>query len=235
MWRPIVAGALMLALAACASEPRRAYRGGPAGAEARLRRGLFVSPSGEPFRGADGLGAWFAGADADHDGSLTAAEFQADAERFFRRLDVNGDGVIDGFEMQAYEQSVAPEIAALEFDRGAGSGQTAGGRRGGGMGGGGMGGRGGGRRGGGMGGRGRGGAEAPSGNAGPRGSGREGAARYSLINEPEPVTGADENLDGRVSLEEWRRATARRFATLDKLKAGRLTLAALRGETPPKR
>ena len=58
MWRPIVAGALMLALAACASEPRRAYRGhrgGPAGAEARLRRGLFVSPSGEPFRGADGL------------------------------------------------------------------------------------------------------------------------------------------------------------------------------------
>jgi len=232
MWRPIVAGALMLALAACASEPRRAYRGhrgGPAGAEARLRRGLFVSPSGEPFRGADGLGAWFAGADADHDGSLTAGEFQADAERFFRRLDVNGDGVIDGFEMQAYEQSVAPEIAALEFDRGAGSGQTAGERRGGGMGG-----RGG-RRGGGMAGRGRGGAEPPSGGAGPRGSGREGAARYSLINEPEPVAGADENLDGRVSLEEWRRATARRFATLDKPKAGRLTLAALRGEAPPKR
>jgi len=229
MWRPIVAGALMLALAACASEPRRAHRGGPAGAEARLRRGLFVSPSGEPFRGTDGLGAWFAGADADHDGSLTAAEFQADAERFFRRLDVNGDGVIDGFEMQAYEQSVAPEIAALEFDRGAGSGQTAGERRGGGMGG-----RGG-RRGGGMAGRGRGGAEPPSGGAGPRGSGREGAARYSLINEPEPVTGADENLDGRVSLEEWRRATARRFATLDKPKAGRLTLAALRGEAPPKR
>lgn len=235
MLRPIVAGALVLALAACASEPRRGergYRGGPAGAEARLRRGLFVSPSGEPFRGADGLGAWFAGADADHDGSLTPAEFQADAERFFRRLDVNGDGVIDGFELQAYEQSIAPEIAALDIDRGAG--EAAGERRGGGTGGGGMG-RGGGRRGGGMGGRGRGGAAPPTGGGSPRGSGREGASRYSLINEPEPLAGADENLDGRVTLEEWRRATTRRFETLDKLKAGRLTLEALRGKAPPKR
>ncbi|MDB5417541.1 MAG: EF-hand domain protein [Phenylobacterium sp.] len=63
--------------------------------------------------------------------------------------------------------------------------------------------------------------------------GREGAARYSLINEPEPVTGADENLDSRVSLEEWRRATLRRFAVLDKAKTGRLTLDALKGKAPP--
>jgi hypothetical protein len=66
-----------------------------------------------------------------------------------------------------------------------------------------------------------------------RGAGREGAARYSLINEPEPVANADENVDGKVSLEEWRHATARRFAALDKAKTGRLTLDGLKGKVPP--
>lgn len=64
------------------------------------------------------------------------------------------------------------------------------------------------------------------------GAGREGAARYSLINEPEPVANADENVDGRVSREEWLHATARRFAALDKAKTGRLTLDGLRGMAP---
>src|SRR5437764_915071 len=31
-------------------------------------RHLFISPSGEPFRGRNGFSAWFAQADADHDG-----------------------------------------------------------------------------------------------------------------------------------------------------------------------
>jgi hypothetical protein len=66
----------------------------------------------------------------------------------------------------------------------------------------------------------------------PRGAGREGAARYSLINEAEPVANADENIDSRVSLDEWRRATLRRFAVLDKAKTGRLTLDQLRGRSP---
>lgn len=236
MLRPILLAGLLLAVAGCASEPRRGEgrRGGAPPAEARFRR-LFISPSGEPFRGGDGLAAWFAGADTDHDGSITLAEFQADALRFFRVLDANGDGQIDGFEIQAYERDIAPEITATDFDRPAareggdsqargGGGMGGGGRRGGGRGGGGRGGGGGGR-GGGMGGQ-------SPGGGGPAASGREGAARYSLINEPEPVANADENLDSRVSLEEWKHATLRRFRLLDKAKTGRLTLEALKGKTP---
>ncbi|MDB5475063.1 MAG: EF-hand domain protein, partial [Phenylobacterium sp.] len=75
--------------------------------------------------------------------------------------------------------------------------------------------------------------EGRGGGGAPAGAGREGAARFSLINEPEPVAIADENLDGRVSLEEWRHATTRRFTALDKAKTGRLTLAALSGKVPP--
>jgi len=230
MLRPMLIAGLVLALGACASEPRRReFRGRgapPAGAEARFRR-LFISPSGEPFRGPDPLGAWFAAADADHDGAITRAEFEADALRFFQKIDVNKDGQIDGFEIQAYEQNVAPEITATEFDRqpgaGGGQGPRAGGgarRGGGGMSGGGR--RGGGRRG-----------SASAGGGPPGGVGREGAARYSLINEPEPIANADENLDSRVTLEEWRHATARRFAALDKAGTGRLTLDGLKGKVPP--
>jgi hypothetical protein len=236
MIRPMIVAALMMAVAACASEPpRREFRhGGRPPGDARLRRGLFISPSGEPFRGGDGLAAWFAQADADHDGAITRAEFEADAERFFHKLDVNNDGQIDGFEINAYEQTVAPEITALEGERPPGAqagdgehqsgGGMGGGRRGGGMG-----------RGGRRGGMGGGGNPGGDGGGQPAGAGREGAARYSLINEPEPVANADENVDSRVTLEEWRHATARRFAMLDKAKTGRLTLDQLRGKAPPQR
>ncbi len=75
---------------------------------------LYLSPMGEPFRAPAGqpypAAAWFAGADADHDGRLTRAEFGADAERFFRRLDTDHDGEIDPPELTAYETDIAPEI-----------------------------------------------------------------------------------------------------------------------------
>jgi len=233
MIRPMIVAALAAGLAACASEPPRRelhHRGGPPpDGETHARRGLFISPSGEPFRGGDGLAHWFAGADADHDGAITLAEFQADAERFFRQLDANHDGVVDGFEISAYEQQIAPEIAALDIDRGPQASGGAGQRRGGGMGGGGRRGRRGG--GGGMGGGATGGGVANS-SGGGAGAGREGAARFSLINEPEPVANADENVDSRVTLEEWRHATLRRFKTLDKAGTGRLTLEQLQGKAP---
>jgi EF hand len=205
--------------------------------DAQRERGpqLFMSPSGEPFRGEDGLGQWFARVDADHDGAIDLAEFRADARAFFDRLDTNHDGVVDGFEIQAYEANVAPEIARYDFDNPQYSnGQPPGGGSRGGMGGGGghRGGGGGGRRGGG--GQGQQQQQQSSGDQPQRPSaqGREGAARWSMINEPEPVSGADEDVNGRVSLAEWMKATDRRFETLDKAETGKLTLEQLKPLLP---
>ena len=198
------------ALAACAGGrgPPPAFEGGPGGMN------LFISPSGQPFRAPPGApypsAAWFAGADADHDGRLTLAEFRTDAEAFFHSLDTDHDGVVDGFETQAYEQSMpemAPRVRALQA--GEGMDLTLG-RRGGGGGGefpGGGGGRGGGGRG--------------------RGGGREGAGLFSYFFDPQPVSAADTDFNSRITLTEARAAADRRFAMLDSAGSGALTLATL--------
>src|ERR1700704_6651306 len=113
--RRLALSALLLALAACASEPKRNWARGERLADAADERPkpparvrMFISPAGEPFRGENGLAAWFAGADTDRNGTLTYAEFEADALRFFKVLDANHDGLIDGFEIQAYERERVP-------------------------------------------------------------------------------------------------------------------------------
>jgi EF hand len=255
MFRRLLVPALLVTLSACASDggresDARHLRARPGGGEILHPVRLFISPSGEPFRGEDGLGHWIAQADTDHDGSVSLAEFRADALHSFKVLDTNGDGVIDGFELQHYEHDIVPEIAVLSFDagptagrppgRGGGGGGRGGGGGGGGMGrgggGGGMGGGGG--RGGGMGrgggGQGGGGSDssAPQDTRAPA-AGPEGAARYGLINEPEPIAAADTDLDGKVTLAEWMAITDRRFAKLDHLKTGKLTRESLL-HPPPK-
>lgn len=192
----LAAAATALAAAPAQAEPRP---------DAPPRGRLFVSPSGQPFRVADGLSVWFAQADADHDGRLTAAEFQADAERAFARYDADRDGVLSGLEIQAYEREEAPEITEFAFADGPrGKGGRPGlGRR-----------------------LIRGAGPAPDG--GFQGAGASGAARFSLLNEPQPLLAADEDVDGKVRRAEWDRASARRFARLDRGQAGVLTLAALR-------
>lgn len=103
------AGALAAALAAGSAGAQTA----PAGDAPQQ---VFVSPSGKPYRAPLDqpypVAAWFAAADADHDGKLTKAEFRADAEAFFHELDRNEDGVIDTTELGRYEKVVAPEIVA---------------------------------------------------------------------------------------------------------------------------
>jgi hypothetical protein len=72
----------------------------------------FISPMGEPFfvrgPGDKPLADWFAQADSNRDGSLTAAEMQADADRFFGLLDADRDGEIGPDELTHYEQVIAP-------------------------------------------------------------------------------------------------------------------------------
>ncbi len=81
---------------------------------------LFVSPMGEPFRAKTGeafpSAAWFAGADANKDGVISRTEFRADAKRFFKVLDVNGDGRISDGEVRRYEYQIAPEVVLASVD-----------------------------------------------------------------------------------------------------------------------
>ncbi len=200
---------------------------------------IFSSPSGEPFRAGPGdalcpMAAWFAKADADHDGALTREEFCADALRFFRTLDVNGDGVIDGGEVQRYERLVFPEIlgalppqadAGFRIERAAyqAGGYGGGGGFGGQSQGGGRGGRGGGRK--------RGGA-GPATAGGASGASSQGAGRFGLLAEPEPVSAADLNFDGRITAEEFSTRADQRFRSLDPDGTGQLTLAGLQARAP---
>ena len=234
---------LILVMSGCASEgPPHRFRGhgegfrrhGPPGAGMGPRLSLFVSPAGEPFRGAPGqpapLAAWFAQADADHDGILTYAEFQADFRRYFAVLDTNHDGEIAPDEVTRYETEILPEMSSYRGGFG-GGGMGGGMGRGGGWGGhgGGMG-RGGGRggHGGGMGRGGMGG-----GAGGGRGAGGggayypSGAARFGLLPIPHPIMAADEDLNRGVSVAEWDHAAATRFNMLDEAHDGRLTREAL--------
>lgn len=190
---------------------------------------LFLSPSGEPFRAGpaapDPLKSWFDQADTKHQGFLDREEFRADAVRFFKRLDANGDGVVDGFEVADYEHKLVPELAAEAEGPApaAHGGDRAGGPEG------------------------RGGSDRDGDDHGRRFSasqdGPAGAERgraltqrsiLQLIGEPEPVTGADFNFDTHITLEEWLRATDQRFEILDEHKDGKLTIEELRARFLPK-
>ena len=202
MYRFVVVAATLVAMAS----PTLAQPMGPPPGGERPQQGrspaidagarLFISPAGEPFRSQDGLAEWFAGADANHDGALTLPEFRDDAMRFFKVLDVDGGGSIEGPENSRYETRIAPEITRPDFGLGGPMGGPP--------------------------------PKKPLIHKSVRKEPKVGAARFSLLNEAQPVRGADADLNQRVSSEEWAKAARRRFEILDTDKDGKLTIEALR-------
>ena len=176
----------------------------------------FMSPMGEPVfgrtPGEEGLTAWFAQADRNHDGVLTVDEMAADAERFFQTLDTNHDGEIDPDEISHYEEVIAPEVhtrALAAAPTAPPANQPGAGER----------------HGGGRGHRGGGGL---GGNFSDRDD-EAGAGRYGLLQIPEPVVSADADFNRGVSTEEFKAAAVKRFQMLDANRTGRLTLSELEG------
>lgn len=176
----------------------------------------FISPMGEPFRprgaGDDTLADWFNQADRNHDGAITVDEMQADAARFFATLDTDHDGEIDPDELIHYEWEVAPDIQLNSKTRrqaGEPRDASASDRKG----------------------QWKPGAgdDQPSDNGRRRknGGGLQGAARYALLNIPEPVAAADTDFDRGITVAEFREAAVSRFQILDTKHQGRLTLADL--------
>ena len=177
----------------------------------------FISPMGEPFRAHsesdDTLADWFRQADRNHDGFITPDEMVADAERFFAILDTNHDGIIDPDELDHYEWEIAPDIQVNSRtkrlpgqpivqapEKVLGDPQPDDHRR---------------KR------------DADDMTRLGLGGALQGAARYGLLNIPEPVAAADTNFDRAISLEEFRQAALERFRLLDTAHQGRLTLGEL--------
>jgi len=96
-------------LLACTALPVAAQQPPPRG-----NNRTFISPMGQPFHGTDAAPdperAWFDSADGNRDGTISRAEFQGDASRFFAMLDRKHDGEIDPDDIDYYENTVAPEV-----------------------------------------------------------------------------------------------------------------------------
>ena len=167
---------------------------------------LFISPCGEPYRGAPNepypVVFWFNQTDTNHDGVIDLAEFRADCRGFFQVLDHDRNGYLDGSEVGVYERTMIPDalhgpqigvvtghLILVQSNNG------------------------------------------PSGvpNEPTRRQPKvlEGAAAFGLLADAEPVASADADLDGRITLAEFMAMADRRFKRLDVKGDGKLTMAEL--------
>jgi Ca2+-binding EF-hand superfamily protein len=168
---------------------------------------------GEPFRPRtatdDTLARWFNQADRNHDGQITPDEMKADADRFFATLDSDGDGEIGPEELIHYEWELAPDVQlSSRLKRQPGEAtpikrpEFA--------------------------------EDSPDARRYRRGDGEpdtliglQGAARYGLLNMPEPVAAADGDFNRAISRAEFEQAALERFRLLDRDRRGVLGLAGL--------
>ena len=177
----------------------------------------FISPMGEPFRppssGEAPIARWFVRADRNRDGTLTVDEMQADADQFFARLDSNHDNQIDPQEISAYEYEIAPDVqvnSQWKRRRGEAAAKPEPDR------------------------------DRPWDDSrkredrydGYRSEGLQGAARYGLLNIPQPVASTDADFNRLITLAEFRQAASYRFKLLDSNGQGRITLAELETRLP---
>jgi hypothetical protein len=167
-----------------------------------MARMLFVGPNGKPWRGQPGQpypsAAWFAAADADHDGKLTRAEYTAEFLSYFDALDTDHDGEIAPPEISTYEHVILPEVqmSGGAFG-GIGSPQPA-----------------------------SGGDDDDS--APPQPPERPGGASFfGFFGAPEPLTAMDTNFDRGINRAEFAAAAARTWRMLDPDGKPWLTLADL--------
>ena len=177
---------------------------------------LFISPCGKPYRSKPGepypSAAWFAAVDANHDSAIDASELRAEAAGFFAELDIDKNQLIESREITYYERVLIPEIGASQL--GALDGQAflfmaqMGGQPN---------------------------LEiVPGGDQSdnrPRSRGYKplvtGAAAYTLLGDAQPVSTTDTDLNGKITLAEFRAAADRRFARLDRNADGKLTVEEL--------
>jgi Ca2+-binding EF-hand superfamily protein len=167
------------------------------------------------------LADWFNQADRNHDGALTLDEMTADADRFFATLDTDHNGEIEPEELAHYEWEVAPDIQVMSKTRRT-PGQPAPAAT----------------------------QDDPNKNHKRDrerqrsaevdaslgiGGALQGAARYSLLNIPEPVAAADTDFNRGISQTEFREAAVARFHLLDRGRQGKLTLAQLKALLPLER
>jgi hypothetical protein len=225
---PMLSAAIAMALFGEAARAQDASALGPPA-------NVFIAPTGQVFRAKEGqpypVAAWFKQTDANADGKIDKAEFLADAARFFKVIDRNGDGFITPLEVAFYEQRIAPEILGYRVEVGSDGvmrplrpawlwkTQSAGG------------------------GINRPAPVDPAGEYNPDGAPHgpqkldesgAGAAPFSFFDEPEPVMAADLGFHGVVSKADYLKLAGIHFATLDRKEQGYLTLADL-PETPMQR
>lgn len=205
MMKPaVIALGALVAMQAAPAFAQSALPGDPAA--------LFISPCGKPYRSEPGepypVAAWFTAVDTNQDKAIDKEELRVEASGFFKELDRNENGLIDPDEMTYYERVTIPEIGASQL--GTLDGQAflfqaqlnqpdlsivPGGDQ--------------------------------SDNR-PRSRGYKplvtGAAAFNLLGDAQPVAGADTDLNSRITLAEFRAASDRRFARLDRNGDGKLTM-----------